>query len=129
MIKSYFKDFSPENLIDPEDDFEELVNNRQEGFYNTVEYAEIKEKIEYLLDRIKELLPGDEAIIGFNGLHDNISDLECICYSAAYRAGMADLMAALTLNKLEITKTEYLVLPGKEKSIPHDKKKTRVVLG
>lgn len=114
MIKTYFRDFSPVELITPKDELIELVDNRQNRFYETAEYIELKKKISDRLDKLRELLPGEEV---FNGLNDDIIHLECALYTAAYRDGMSDLMVAITLNKLNITKVEYFVLPEEEKSI------------
>jgi len=105
-MKTYFKDFSMEGdgLINSSSELEELIDNRQNKFCKTLEYTELNSKIKRLIGALAELSPKAQKIIG--DLEDNIVHLECISYSAAYRDGMADLMAAVTLNKLNITKVE-----------------------
>ena len=109
-MKTYFQDFSvlSTDLIDSSTELEELINNRQNKFEKTLEYTELDSKIERLIDALAELSPNAQKII--DELRDNVLHLECISYSAAYRDGMTDLMAAVTLNKLNITKVEYFDL-------------------
>jgi len=54
---------------------------------------------------LAKLSPESQKII--RALEEEVVNLECISYSAAYRDGMADLMAAMTLNKLGVTKVEH----------------------
>ncbi|OPY58403.1 MAG: hypothetical protein A4E56_03402 [Pelotomaculum sp. PtaU1.Bin065] len=103
-MKTFFRDFSIDRLTSDHDDLEELIDNRQGNFYKTVKYTELDNKIKALLNKLTELSPETEGVI--KDLEDNILHLECICYSSAYKDGMADLMAAITLNNLHITKVE-----------------------
>ncbi len=106
-MKTFFKDFSfgGNGLINDHSDLEELIDNRQNKFNKTTEYIELHNKIEVIINQLAGLPPEIKDII--NDLVDEIIRLESISYSAAYRDGMTDLMAAITLNKLNITKVEY----------------------
>lgn len=105
-METYLKDFSMEGieLVQGCSELEELINNRQAKFNLTTEYKEIDDKIENLLNKLKDLPEAREMA---KTLEDEITSLECVNYSAAYRDGMTDLMAALTFNKLNITKVAY----------------------
>jgi len=106
-MKKYSRDFSIEGttLTKSCSQLEEVINNRQEKFMVTVEYQEVKEKAIAALKRIESLLPGEHRSLGdIEGLFFSI---ETVCYGAAYRDGMSDLMAAMTFNELGLTKVEY----------------------
>jgi translation initiation factor IF-2 len=105
-MKTNVKDFSMEGyeLAKGGGGLEELISNRQAKLYQTTEYRETDDKIEHLLNKLKDL-PEAKEIAG--ELEDEITSMECICFSAGYRDGVADLMAALTFNKLNITNVEY----------------------
>lgn len=96
-------------LANGADELEELISGRQNKFHKTVEYTELDNKIKGLLDKVAELSPEARKIV--NELENDILHLECICYSSAYRDGMVDLMTAVTLNKLNVTKVEYYATP------------------
>lgn len=104
-MKTYFRDFSMQGseLTKGCSDLGEVINNRQEKFYKTVEYNKVNSKIKALLDSI---LPGNEKTV--RDLCDEILSLESACFDAAYLDGMSDLMATITMNKLGITKVEYI---------------------
>jgi|GEM_PF-5129118 len=106
-MKTYFRDFSMDNevLVDSSYELEELIANRQEKFCKTLGYTELDNKIKGLFGKLAEFSPEARKIV--DELKDDISHLECACYSAAYRDGMSDLMVAQTLNKLNVTKVEY----------------------
>ncbi len=108
-MKTYFRDFSIDNaaLINDQGELEELINNRQNKFCKTVEYTELDNKIKGLMNKLAELSPEAQKIL--SKLRDEVLHLECANYSAAYRDGMADIMAAITLNKLNVTKVEYMM--------------------
>jgi len=106
-MKTFFKDFSfdGDGLISNHSDLEELISNRQNKFDKTTEVIELHNKIEVIINQLTGMSPEVKDII--NDLVDEIFRLESISYSAAYRDGMTDLMAVITLNKLNITKVEY----------------------
>ena len=106
-MKTYFKDFSisSSSLVMGDSDFEEVISNRQEKFSQTVEYKEAQGRFQEILDKLVELSPKAKKIAG--DLQDAASGLECRCYSAAYRDGISDLMAAMTFSKIGLTNIEY----------------------
>lgn len=105
-MKTYFKDFSLDSnaLVNSSSDLEEVINNRQNKFCKTIECTELNNKIRGLMGKLAELSPEVRKIV--DELVNDILNIECICYSAAYRDGMTDLMAAVTLNRLNVTKVE-----------------------
>lgn len=111
-MKTYFKDFSMEatalidNKNDESDDLESVITNRQNKFYKTVEYTKLNNKIMALIAKLIEASPEAKDVI--DDLESEILLLECISYSAAYRDGMADVMTAITLNKLNVTMVECI---------------------
>ena len=104
-MKTYFKDFSmaDNSLVVGHNDLEEVIDNRQEKFRHTQEYQETREEVREALRKIISLSPETREKI-----EDAFFAMETICYSAAYKDGMSDLMAAMTFNKLGLTKVEYL---------------------
>ncbi|MGI1659594.1 MAG: hypothetical protein ACRKFN_11495 [Desulfitobacterium sp.] len=107
MLETYYRDFSINDgsLISGGSELEEIINNRQEKFMRTVEYQENREKALKVLRKLEALLP--EQSKDFGDLQDLFFSMEGICFSAAYRDGMCDLMAAMTFNKLELTMAKY----------------------
>lgn len=103
-MKTYYRDYSLEGIEGAE--LEEVINNRQEKFSFTTKYQGVKIEIRETLKKIKTLLP-EEQKKSVQDLDETIVYLENLSYSAAYRDGMTDLMTAMTLNKLQITKSEY----------------------
>ena len=106
-MKTYFKDFSMNSLaLTKGKELEEVIDCRQSRFESSTDFLEAYGKIKTCLDKVKQLLPWEEK------LHINLSDamvqLKCDCYRAAYRDGMTDLMVAITLNQLGITKVECI---------------------
>lgn len=106
-MKTSIKDYSlnSHELVTSNDDLEEVINHRQEKFYGTSDYQKESEKAKAIIKTLEEIIPKEYETIG--KLKDTILTLECICYSAAYRDGMADLMTAMTFNNLHITRAEY----------------------
>lgn len=107
-MKTYIKDFSMnEGSLsgDASSELEEVIGNRQEKFRKTIDYYKANEEVITALRKIEGLLPGERKTIG--QLEDFIFHMECVCFKAAYRDGMSDLMASMTLNNLGITKVEY----------------------
>ena len=108
-MKTYFRDFSmaENSLVKGCGQLEEVINNRQEKFTVTTEYQEEKEKARADLRRILSVCSGTGSI---EDIEEALFPMECICYSAAYRDGVSDLMAAMTFNQLNLTKIEYVEL-------------------
>jgi len=106
-MKKYFRDYSLEGrcMVSGGNELEEVIANRQDRFTFTTKYQEAKNVVLEALKKIEALLPEERLTI--LALDAEIMNMECICYSAAYRDGMSDLMTAMTLNKLSITKCEY----------------------
>lgn len=112
-MKTYFKDFSISDGSlsgDANSKLEEVIGNRQEKFRKTIDYYKANEEVLTALKKIEGLLPGEQKTIG--QLEDFIFHLECVCFKAAYRDGMSDLMTSMTLNNLGITKAEYIDVKG-----------------
>lgn len=106
-MKIYFKDFSIEGntLTKSCDRLEAVIDNRKEKFMLTAEYQGLNEKVMAALRELENLSPEHHKIIGM--IEDDLRDIECSCYSAAYRDGASDLITAMTFNELGITKAEY----------------------
>jgi len=105
-MKTYSKEFSIEGniLVHGASELEEVINNRQEKFMVSVGYRKVKEEATEALRKIKNLLPEDYRTLG--DIEAIFFNMECLCYSAAYRDGIADLMTSMTFNKLSLTKAE-----------------------
>lgn len=84
---------------------EEIVDYRQISFQKTEKYLEARNKLHDIINKLNESGISKDLL---DDLDDCIIMTECIHYSDAYRAGMVDLMTAMTFNKSEITEVEYL---------------------
>lgn len=106
-METYVKDFSMQSieLVKGGSDLEDLISLRQERFHLTLDHKETNDKIEDLLNKL-EVLPEAKEIV--RELGEEITWLKTLSYGAAYRDGMTDLMAALTLNKMDITAAECI---------------------
>ncbi len=113
-METYLKDFSIGHgvLTSSNDELEELISARQTRQERTAEYTEAKEAINEAIENFKNSEAGIRAV---NNLQDAILDMETICYSAAYRDGIADIIAAMTFNKLGITKADYICRSSNDK--------------
>lgn len=106
-MKTYFRDFVMDPLaLTKCGELEEVIDCRQARFERTTVYSDTNDMIKACLDKVKKLLPQEKKL--HVDLEDTILRLECVYYSAAYRDGMTDLMAAITLNRLGITKVECI---------------------
>ena len=116
-MKTYRKDFSimADSLMMGNNELEEVITNRQDKFSQTVGYKEVRGQFQVLLDKLVASFPEAKKLAG--NIQDAANGLECSCYSAAYRDGVSDLMAAMTFNKSGITSVEYYVDPTEEASI------------
>lgn len=107
-MKTYRKDYSINNNSSSAGDYDELrevIINRHEKCATTVEYKEVYDEIYGSIKELEDLLPNGKRVI--MGLEEALTALEGICYNAAYRDGMNDLMTAMTFNKLGITNAEF----------------------
>lgn len=109
-MKTFFTDYAMDDtLVGNNTDLEYVISNRQEKFRYTAVYQEEREKVISTLGKILNTFSGDKSI---DDIAERIAEaffvLESICYSAAYRDGMSDLITAMTFNKLGITKAEYI---------------------
>jgi len=105
-MKTYHRDFSmtENSLVVGCSDLEEVASNRQEKFKYTAEYQEAKEDVRKALKKILSVCSGTESI---GDIEDIFFCMESICFSAAYKDGISDLMTAMAFNKLGFTKVEY----------------------
>ncbi|MCO5384617.1 MAG: hypothetical protein NHB14_01445 [Desulfosporosinus sp.] len=113
-MKTYFKEFSINDGTlsgDVSSELEEVICNRIEKFRKTIEYYKANEEVTTTLKKIEGLLPGEQNAL--RQLEDFIFYMEGVCFSAAYKDGMADLMTAMSFNKLGLTKVEYVDLSRK----------------
>ncbi|KPU43013.1 hypothetical protein OXPF_34450 [Oxobacter pfennigii] len=85
-----------------------IIDYRQDAFCKSEEYKTIDNKILALKEEILKTSKSDIEI-PLKKLLDEITNLECTCYNAAYKDGMSDLMVALTLNKIQITEAEFIL--------------------
>lgn len=109
-METYTKDFSivGDFANYGNSELEEVITNRQNKYRESAQYKKASDEIKASLNEIKKDFPTTKGTIG--DLEDRILDLECICYSAAYRDGMNDLMVAMTFNELQITHSERVVI-------------------
>lgn len=112
-MKTYSKDFSisSSSLVNSCSELEEVVCNRQSKFRGTAQYLKAKEEAMEVFRGIEALLPEERK--AFMKLEELFFWVECICYSAAYRDGMNDLITSMTLTKLGITNVGYPDLSSK----------------
>jgi len=112
-MKTYLKDFSMNRdaLVGGGSELEELIDVRQERLKATAEYQEARAEAMEALCKLESLIPEQSKALG--RLEDLFFVMECICFSAAYKDGMNDLMTAMTFNKLGFTKVEYFDLSRK----------------
>ena len=98
-------------------DLEEVIAYRQQAFCHTEEYVKIQKELRTAIQQLKNSEVDIEIL---NDLEDSIGRVEIISYSDAYRAGMVDLMTALTFNRLEITDAKYLCCEEQEEEGMHN---------
>lgn len=108
FIKEYHMD---DSLTAKASELEHVINNRQGKYSQTVEYKEASEELFTYFDKVKEVMlgiPDGKRIMG--KLEDAILTLESLCYSAAYKDGVSDLIASMTFNSLGITAAEHIAI-------------------
>lgn len=106
LTARHSKDFSMDGnaLAEFNEELEKLIDLRLDRFNLTTAYQDGEAEIVEELAKVKQQLPEDSVVP--RDLDDAILSMERICYGAAYRDGMADLMATITLNRLNIAKRE-----------------------
>ena len=109
-MKTGIKEFSISTSTDTSD-LGKVISYRQQVFSYTVEYVKVQKVLRAVIQQLRDYGIDIEIL---NDLEDSIGRIECIFYSDAYRAGMTDLMTALTFNNLNITDAEYLVCEDQE---------------
>lgn len=98
-FKTYTKPYSiakPQRTVA----FIELIDRRHTEFYDTVKYNEITTKIEEIINSLDK-----NTMLEIEQL---VTVLECETFSAGYEAGMADIMASMTLDELGVINRKCL---------------------
>lgn len=106
-MKTFLRDFSIEGnaLVDGDSHLGEVINNRQDKFTNTKVYQKTREEVRVSLMKISDSF-SDPGFL--EKVEDIFFIMECICFSAAYRDGISDLMTTLTFNEIGLTKVECI---------------------
>ncbi|KKS11423.1 MAG: hypothetical protein UU63_C0006G0013 [Candidatus Uhrbacteria bacterium GW2011_GWF2_41_430] len=99
--------YSPEMLTMEcgQNAFQDILSNRIQSYYGSYQYVKQHEEFSALTNEIESKAPEFKKAI--TRIDDIVVSKETECFDAGYRAGMADLMTALTLNDLQIINTEY----------------------
>ncbi len=84
---------------------EALIDRRQAGFNRTTEHQKAEAEFKTLLAKVAAKLPEGDADL--RDLTDAVAALEVLGFTGGYKAGVTDLMTAVTFNQLGITKPEY----------------------
>lgn len=83
-------------------ELEELIERRSIEYVETSGYIEHDTAVD---DMIQAVVDGKETV---DNLNEQILMLWSNAFSAGYKAGMVDVMAALTLNEIGVTAAKYL---------------------
>lgn len=100
-----YEQFQTSNLKTDDSTFVSQLISRQDDLVKKVEYVEVTENINKLLNEIKRI-PGTEKL-AFE-LDEWITHYENVVFKDAYICGIKDFSTALTFNKLGITMTALL---------------------
>ncbi|MDQ2086497.1 hypothetical protein RBH29_08660 [Herbivorax sp. ANBcel31] len=102
-MNTVYKDFSIQSLQKDlkNNEFQGLINFRQGQHIESESYKKIRTEVEELINELSKR--SDQLKI-----EESINLLECELFEAAYKAALADLMTAMTFNKLGVTMVEYL---------------------
>lgn len=95
------KPFSPLLPLDSAE-LQELIERRSIEYVNTSSYIERDTALD---NAIQDIVDGKTSI---ESLNDYILELWSDAFSAGYKAGMVDIMAAMTLNEIGVTAAKYL---------------------
>lgn len=106
-MKTYFEDFSAESMCDLNSSgILEIISSRKALYENTVSHQELSLEFKKYVNDLNIKAPELKKIIG--ELSDYAYHLEDQSFTDGYKAGILDLMTALTFNKLQITNAEYV---------------------
>ena len=100
--------FSPEMLTmnSKEGAFQDIFIARIQTYYNSHDYFKKHEEFTALIDQIEGKAPEFKKIMC--KIQDMVVFKEGQCFDEGYKAGMVDLMTALTFNDLQITQTQLV---------------------
>lgn len=80
---------------------QEIYCSKIEQFYRTAEYIKLQEEFEALCAEIENDLPESKKIM--TKIDSLVVSKEVQLFDEGYRAGIADLITAMTFNELQIT--------------------------
>lgn len=100
--------FSPEMLtnVRKEDAFQDVLLTRINTHFNSYKYMKLHEEFETLISELENGAPEFKEAIA--QIDDIVVSKETQCFDEGYKAGMIDLMTALTFNDLQITQTQLV---------------------
>ena len=115
--------FSPEMLVMQceQHEFQDILINRMGTFYNSHVYVKMHEEFSALIDELEAKAPDLKGTI--IKIDDITASKEVECFDAGYKAGVADLMTALTFNDLQITQTQLVdmeAIAKRREALKHD---------
>lgn len=122
-MKTFFKDYSLASRVFGlrGKEIGELVNMRQSQLNDTSKYQEAEREFEAVVSRLRGMLDEEGQEVLRLDLDSAVVSFEVICFDAGYKAGMADLMTAMTLNEAGLTKVEYFNLTGNHPGDSYEK--------
>ncbi|TYQ14781.1 UNVERIFIED_CONTAM: hypothetical protein Cloal_1160 [Acetivibrio alkalicellulosi] len=101
-MNTYRKDFSMQSIDKNKlKEMREVINFRQSQYIESESYKKTREEVEELINKLPNR--SDQLKI-----EEAINLLECELFEEAYKAALADLMTAMTFNKIGVTMAEYL---------------------
>lgn len=100
--------YSPEMLacMYGKEAFQDILINRIQTHFDSHDYVKAHEEFTALCSEVEDRVPETKSIM--NKIDSAVVAKETECFDAGYRAGMADLMTALTFNSLQIINTQIV---------------------
>jgi hypothetical protein len=98
----YERPFSPSLPVKSEE-FEELASQRAAGFSETLIFSQVDKNLQDAVQAVKDGSERNDLLI-----EESVNALWIAAFKAGYRAGMVDIMAAMTLKQLGIVSPKYL---------------------
>lgn len=98
----YERPFSPLLPVKSEE-FEELISQRAAEFSVTLKFSQVNKELQDAVQAVKDGNEQKDLLI-----EESVNALWITAFKAGYRAGMVDIMAAMTLKQLEIVSPKYL---------------------
>lgn len=83
--------------ITTNDDLRDVIANRHGKLAATAEYKEVEARVNGAICKLGNVSPEARKII--LELEADVNELQGICFDAAYRDGMRDLVVSMALNK------------------------------